>query len=137
MSELMPGLKGQATTLVTPDKTANRIASGVVEVYATPQMIGLMEKAASESVQPLLPPGHSTVGTLVEVRHLTATPLGLSVRAESELLEVDGRRLVFAVAAYDDREKIGEGRHERFIIEDVRFLGRVNAKRPAAGKNNG
>ena len=135
MPELTPGLRGTATTQVTPDKTANRIASGVVEVYATPQMIGLMEQACSDSVRPYLPTGQSTVGTLVNVRHLAATPLGMNVRAEAELLEIDGRRLVFAVVAYDDTEKIGEGRHERFIITDDRFLDRVKAKLPTAGSN--
>lgn len=126
--ELKPGMRGEARTEVTPDKTANRIASGVVEVYATPQMIGLMEQAAAETVQPYLAPGQSTVGTLVNVTHIAATPIGQQVWAEAELLEVDGRRLVFAVVAYDQDEKIGEGRHERFIIDESRFLSRVAKK---------
>jgi fluoroacetyl-CoA thioesterase len=129
-SELKPGIKGEATTQVTPEMTANRIASGVVEVYATPQMIGLMEKASSEAVQPYLEAGQSTVGTLVNVTHIAATPIGQKVRARAELVEVDGRRLVFAVVAYDELEKIGEGRHERFIIEESRFLNRVARKGP-------
>lgn len=126
--ELKVGLKGEARTEVTAEKTANRLASGVVEVYATPQMIGLMEQAASDSVQPHLAPGQSTVGTLVNVTHIAATPIGNHVRAEAELIEIDGHRLVFAVSAYDDSEKIGEGRHERFLIEDARFLNRVGKK---------
>jgi fluoroacetyl-CoA thioesterase len=129
-SVLKPGIKGEAATQVTPEMTANRIASGVVEVYATPQMIGLMEKASSEAVQPYLEAGQSTVGTLVNVTHIAATPIGQKVRARAELVEVDGRRLVFAVVAYDELEKIGEGRHERFIIEESRFLNRVARKGP-------
>ena len=127
-SELKPGIKGEATVKVTAEMTANRIASGVVEVYATPQMIGLMEKASSEAVQPFLKPGQSTVGTLVNVTHIAATPIGHMVRAEAELVEVDQRRLVFQVAAYDELERIGEGRHERFIIDEERFLNRVAKK---------
>ncbi len=125
---LRPGLKHEVTTLVTYEKTANNIAKDVVEVYATPQMIGLMEQASAEMVHKYLAPGQSTVGTLVNVTHLAATPIGQTVRAEAELLEVDGRRLVFAVVAYDEDEKIGEGRHERFIIDEARFLGRLAKK---------
>jgi len=127
-SEMKPGIKGEATTQVTPEMTANRIASGVVEVYATPQMIALMEKASSEAVQPYLGEGQSTVGTLVNVTHIAATPIGHIVRANAELVEVDGRRLVFQVVAYDEMERIGEGRHERFIIDEGRFLNRVAKK---------
>lgn len=127
-SELKPGIRGEATIKVTPEMTANRISSGVVEVYATPQMIALMEKASSEAVEPFLAPGQSTVGTLVNVSHIAATPIGHTVRADAELVEVDGRRLVFQVAAYDELERIGEGRHERFIIDESRFLNRVAKK---------
>ncbi|HEX2914500.1 MAG TPA: thioesterase family protein [Chloroflexia bacterium] len=128
VSDLKPGLKGLATTMVTPENTANRVASGVVEVYATPQMIGLMETACFNAVQSYLDPGQSTVGILVNVTHIAATPIGHQVRSEAELVEVDGRRLVFDVVAYDDHEKIGEGRHERFIIDEERFLNRVAGK---------
>ena len=131
---MKPGIRGEATVKVTPELTANRIATGVVEVYATPQMIALMEKASSEAVQPFLPSGQSTVGTLVNVTHIAATPVGHTVRAEAELVEVEGRRLVFQVTAYDDVEKIGEGRHERFIIDEARFLSRVARKNTPAPK---
>lgn len=131
---LKPGIRGEATVKVTPELTANRVASGVVEVYATPWMIGLMEKACSEAVQPFLPSGQSTVGTLVNVTHIAATPVGHTVRAEAELVEVDGRHLVFQVTAYDEVEKIGEGRHERFIIDEARFLSRVAKKSQQAPK---
>ncbi|MDB5082668.1 MAG: Thioesterase superfamily [Chloroflexi bacterium] len=127
-SKLQPGITGEATTQVTAEMTANRIASGVVEVYATPMMIALMEKAAAEAVQPHLAAGQSTVGTLVNITHIAATPVGQTVKAKAELLEVDGRRLIFAVTAYDEMERIGEGRHERFIIDDDRFLNRVARK---------
>lgn len=126
--ELKIGLKGQAQVVVTPELTANRVASGVVEVYATMQMIGLMEQAASNSILPFLPIGHSSVGTLVNVTHTAATPIGHIVKAETELIEIDGRRLVFNVVAYDETEKIGEGKHERFLIDNERFLAKVARK---------
>jgi fluoroacetyl-CoA thioesterase len=129
--KLQPGLTARVETSVTPEKTANRVASGVVEVYATPQMLALMEQTCAETVHPYLPAGQSTVGTLVNVRHLAATPIGHTVYAEAELIQVDGRRLVFNVVAYDQTEKIGEGVHERFIIDNERFLSRV-AKKPAS-----
>jgi predicted thioesterase len=100
----------------------------IAEVYASPQMIGLMENACAELVYPYLEPGQSTVGILVNVSHMAATPVGFKVRAEAELLEIDGKRLVFAVTAYDNLEKIGEGRHERFIIDTERFMSRVAKK---------
>jgi fluoroacetyl-CoA thioesterase len=127
-TELKPGLKHEVQTEVTHEKTANRISSGVVEVYATPQMIALMEQACADLAQACLPPGQTSVGTLVNVTHIAATPVGHTVRSEAELVEVDGRRLVFAVVAYDETEKIGEGRHERFIIDQERFMGRVAQK---------
>lgn len=128
LEDIKPGLTGEVQTEVTPEKTANRIASGIVEVYATPQMIALMEHAAAASVHKFLPAGQSTVGTLVNIKHLAATPIGHTVRAVAELIEVDGKRLLFNVAAYDENEKIGEGQHERFIIDEERFLSRVGKK---------
>lgn len=108
-------------TQVTTEMTANRIASSLVEVYAFPQMIALKEKASSEAVQPYLGEGQSMVGTLVNVTHFAATPMGQTVRANAELVEVEGRRLVFQVMAYDELERIWEGRYERFIIDEGRF----------------
>lgn len=122
------GLKGEAHTKVTSANTANTMASGIAEVFATPMMIGLMEGAAANAVAPFLEEGQSTVGILVNVKHLAATPLGHEVRAEAELTEVDGKRLVFKVEAYDEAEKIGEGMHERFIINMERFMERVQKK---------
>lgn len=128
---LKPGLKHEVSEVVTHELTANHMSEKIAEVYASPQMIGLMENACANLVHPYLEPGQSTVGTLVNVSHIAATPIGFTVRAEAELLEIDGKRLVFAVTAYDDLEKIGEGRHERFIIDMERFMGRVAKK--AAG----
>ena len=125
---LTPGLRGIAETAVTPENTAAAAGSGALPVFATPCMIGLMENAAMLSVQPYLAEGQGSVGTRIEVSHLAATPVGMKVRAESELLEVDRRRLVFRVEAWAGEEKIGEGRHERFIVDSERFMQKALAK---------
>lgn len=122
---LTPGLTGEATTTVVHENTAAAVGAGGVEVFGTPMMIALMEMAAWRAVEEKLEPGLVTVGTLVNVKHLGATPLGQQVRATAELLEADGRRLVFKVEAYDERQKIGEGTHERFIVQLERFLSRL------------
>lgn len=116
------GATGEATTVVVHENTAARVGAGGVEVFATPMMIALMEQAAWQSVANDLEPGYVTVGTLVNVRHLAATPPGQRVRAAAELIEIDGRRLVFKVEAYDEKQKIGEGQHERFIVNLDRFM---------------
>ncbi len=126
---LTPGLRGRAETAVTPENTAAAAGSGALPVFATPCMIALMEKAAMLSVQPFLAEGQGSVGTRIEVSHLAATPVGMPVRAETELLEIDRRRLVFRVAAYSGDELIGEGRHERFIVDSERFLQKAQAKK--------
>jgi fluoroacetyl-CoA thioesterase len=125
---LTPGLTGEARMTVTDAVTAAAVGSGGLAVFATPTMIALMEKAALEAVQPHLGAGESTVGTLVNVKHMAATPLGMTVRAVAKLEAVEGRRLTFAVEAYDDKEKVGEGTHERFIILAARFLAKVQQK---------
>ena len=122
---LTPGLTGEATTTVVHENTAAAVGAGGVEVFGTPMMIALMEMAAWRAVEEQLEPGLVTVGTHVNVKHLGATPLGQQVRATAELLEADGRRLVFKVEAYDERQKIGEGTHERFIVQLERFLSRL------------
>ncbi len=119
---LKPGVTGEATTVVVYENTAARVGAGGVEVFATPMMIALMEQAAWQSVANDLEPGYVTVGTLVNVRHLAATPPGQRVRAAAELVEIDGRRLVFKVEAYDEKQKIGEGQHERRIVNLDRFM---------------
>ena len=113
---------------VTESNTAASMGSGLLAVFATPSMIALMEQAAFTSVTPALEEGCGTVGTLMNVKHLAASPVGAHIRAEAELTQVDGRRLVFHVAAYDDAGLIGEGEHERFIIQNEKFLAKANAK---------
>ena len=129
MDALPIGLKGLAETLVTEENTAAAMGSGLLPVFATPAMLALMEQAAASSVQPFLPEGQGTVGTRLEVSHLAATPIGLTVRAESELIAVDRRKLRFAVRAWAGDELIGEGEHERFVIDNARFLEKALAKR--------
>jgi fluoroacetyl-CoA thioesterase len=119
---LEPGMTGEATTTVVHENTAAHVGAGGVEVFATPMMIALMENAAWRAVANGLEEGYVTVGTLVNVRHLAATPPGQQVRATAELIEIDRRRLVFKVEAYDEQQKIGEGYHERFIVNLDRFM---------------
>ena len=125
------GSKGRAETVVTPDNTARAAGSGLVPVFATPWMVALMENAAVQAVQAALEPGKGTVGTRLDVTHDAATPIGLKVWAEAELTAVEGRKLTFAVTAFDEREKIGGGTHERFIIKPEKFVARAEAKAKA------
>ena len=124
-----PGIKGIGEVVVTEELTAMRIGSGLLPVYATPMMIALMENTAANSVQPYLEEGQGTVGTRVDVSHLAATPLGMTVRVETELTEIDRRRLVFSVHAFDDAGLIGEGTHERFIVDNEKFMLKANSKK--------
>ena len=119
------GMRGEATLVVGEAQTAAAFGAGGVQVLGTPVMIGLMENAAWKLVQPHMNPGETTVGILVNVRHLAATPLGDSVTATAELVEIDGRRLVFRVEARDSRQVIGEGTHERARVLLERFMARV------------
>lgn len=125
------GIKGCAETVVNEKNTAATVGSGTLDVFATPCMVALMEEAALSSVAPYLAEGEGTVGTKLEISHDAATPLGMKVRAESTLLEIDRRRLVFEVSAYDECGLIGKGKHERFIINAEKFLAKTNAKRDA------
>ncbi|HEV3122440.1 MAG TPA: thioesterase family protein [Isosphaeraceae bacterium] len=125
---LAPGLKGEARRVVGEADTARSVGSGGAPVLATPMMIALMEAAAVSAVDHLLPAGHQTVGVRVDVRHTAATPLGMEVIAQAELIAVNGRALTFRVTASDAKEPIGEGTHERAVIELERFLARVKAK---------
>ena len=122
------GIKGYEETIVTAELLASNVGSGLVKVYATAMMIALMEKAAVLSVEPYLEEGQGTVGTHVNMSHCSATPLGMKVWAETELIEIDRRKLTFKVAAYDERGLIGEGLHERFIIDNVKFQQKANSK---------
>jgi predicted thioesterase len=128
MDSIKPGLVGEQTATVTEAQTAAHLGSGGVQVYATPAMIALMEYAAVAAIDPLLPEGQASVGTMLNVRHLAATPLGHQVRARAEVTGVEGRQVTFTVQAWDEAELIGEGTHTRFVIDVARFLQRVEAK---------
>ena len=128
MAELKIGLKGEASVEVVFENTAAAVGSGALEVFGTPSMIALMEKAALQSVQPYLDEGQGTVGLHLDVAHRAATPVGMTVRAESELEKVEGRMLFFQVRAYAGDELIGEGRHQRCIVYNDRFLAKAMAK---------
>ena len=122
------GMKGRAETVVTQNNTAQAVGSGLVPVFATPYMIALMENAAVGAVQAALAPDEGTVGTRLDVTHDAATPIGMRVWAEAEVTAVEGRKLTFAVSAYDEAERIGGGTHERFIIKTERFLAKAESK---------
>lgn len=123
-----PGLTGQANTTVDQTNTAASLGSGLVPVYGTPALIALLELAAVHAVAESLPPGSTSVGTHLNVRHLAATPIGMAVRATATLTAVDGRRLTFTVEAHDEVEKVGEGTHTRVIVDAARFVQRAEAK---------
>ena len=122
------GLRGEATLIVSERETAAALGAGGVHVLATPMMINLMENAAWRAVQSQLAEGDTTVGMVVNVRHLAATPVGGHVTATAELVEIDGRRLVFQVSAHDDSGLIGDGTHERVIVHLARFLERISKR---------
>jgi fluoroacetyl-CoA thioesterase len=132
VAKLEPGLVGESTLVVQPKHTASHLGSGSggVEVLATPVMIGLMEDAARNLVDPELDPGQMSVGVNLNINHLTATPVGMRVTARAELVTVDGRWLTFKVEAHDEKEKIGEGTHTRAIINLARFMARAREKAP-------
>ena len=116
------GIRGKEEVVVAFENTAARYGSGLVEVFATPAMVALMEKTCLNSVLPYLPEGYGTVGVKVDIVHSKATPVGMKVVCESTLLEVDRRRLVFELAARDEKGEIGKGRHERFVIDTQKFM---------------
>ena len=122
------GLKGTATEGVLQSNTAQALGSGSLPVYATPAMTCLMEKAATELLEKLIPAGWTTVGISLDVQHKAPTPVGLHVRAEAEVTAVEGRKVTFAVHAFDEQEEIGSGTHERFAVEKEKFLGKASAK---------
>jgi len=132
-SDLHPGLTGSAEILVGTRDTAPHVGSGKVKVLATPVMVSLMEEASLNAVEGLLPPGHQTVGTRLEITHTAATPVGLRVTATAEVTRVEGRRITFRVWAIDEKERIGEGTHERIVVEVARFDLRAQAKVPPRG----
>jgi fluoroacetyl-CoA thioesterase len=128
VSELAVGLRGRAALRVAPQHTAEAWGSGDVPVYGTPSLVALLETAAVNAVSGKLPPGETTVGTWIEVSHLAATPVGAEVSAEAELVGIEGRKLTFVIVAHDDRNKIGECRHQRMIVARERFLAKTPRK---------
>ncbi len=128
MAELITGITGRAEDEVTEIRTAAYMGSGGLRVYATPRMTAMMEFTAWSSVEPFMEEGMGTVGTHLEVSHLAASPVGAHITYESVLTEIDRRRLVFSVKAYDDAGLIGEGLHERFIIDNSKFMKKTESK---------
>jgi len=129
LTNIQIGLKGEVTDTVTDKNIASVLGSGGLPVFATPAMITIMEKAAADAINPHLPPGCSTVGTDVNIKHLSPTPQGMKVSAKAELLAIDGRALSFKVEAFDEAGKIGEGSHERFVIEIEKFMSKAEGKK--------
>ena len=126
---LSVGIKGNLERTVTEELTAEVLGSGLLPVFATPAAVALAEETAWRSVAGELEEGQGTVGTLMELAHIAATPLGMKVRCETELVEIDRRKLVFTVKIYDEKEKVADGRHERFIIDNAKFLSKAEGKR--------
>ena len=125
---LRPGLRGEASLIVAEEHTAPRVGSGAIHVLATPVMINLIEAAALAAVEQLLPPGHQSLGTVLHVRHIAATPVGMRVTAFATVEKVDGRTIAFKVQARDERELIGDGTHERVVVNVAKFDQRVQRK---------
>ncbi len=125
---LQIGIRGSGEAVVTEALTAKAMGSGELPVYATPAMVTLVEETAWKSVAPALEPGQGTVGTKLDLAHLAATPLGRKVRCETELIEIDRRRLTFSAVVFDESGKIGEGVHERFIVDSERFLAKADGR---------
>ncbi|MGI6071745.1 MAG: thioesterase family protein [Lachnospiraceae bacterium] len=128
-AELYIGLEGEARTVVNESNTAAAVGSGILQVFGTPMMIALMEEAACDSVKPFLADGEGTVGISVDITHEAATPVGMEVTATARLVEIDRRRLLFEVEAFDEAGRIGGGTHERFIINNSKFQAGADAKR--------
>ena len=122
------GTKGRAEAVVTEENTAQAAGSGTLPVFATPWMCALMERAAWTAIAPALGEGESSVGTALSISHLSATPVGLKVWAEAEVTAAEGRRIDFKVSAYDEAGLIGEGTHQRFLIQDEKFLSKAARK---------
>jgi predicted thioesterase len=125
---IKPGLKGASELLVAEEHTAPRVGSGRVHVLATPVMINVIEAAALAAIEHLLPEGYQSLGTRLDIRHFAATPVGMRVRAEVVVLGVDGRTVTFRVSVADEKEPIGDGTHERMVVNVSRFDVRVQDK---------
>lgn len=126
MAELVVGLKGRAEKTVDYTNTAKTMGSGSLDVFATPALVAMLEEAAVNAL--VLEAGQSSVGVSLDIKHTAATPLGMKVWANAELIEIDRRRLVFKVEAFDEKEQIGSGLHERFIIVAEKFMSKATSK---------
>ncbi len=122
------GLRGTATLKVAPEHTAQAFGSGSVPVFSTPRLVALVEQAAVNALAGRLEAGQTSVGRRIDIAHLSATPIGQTVRAEAEIAAVDGRRIRFNVAAWDEAEKVAEGVHDRIVVDEQRFLDRIAHK---------
>ena len=126
--EIIVGMKGTAEASVEREDTAYEVGSGELLVYATPCMVALMEGAACNAIAEAIPEGKTSVGTMLNIQHLAATPVGMDVRAEAEVIEVEGSAVTFQITAYDEAGKIGEGTHKRAVITSQKFLDKVYSK---------
>ncbi len=126
--EITIGLKGEAKTMAEREDTALEVGSGSLLVYATPCMVALMEGAACEAITDCIPEDKTSVGTALEISHISATPVGLEVWAEAEVTAVDGNTITFQVTAFDEAGKIGEGVHKRVVVSTQRFLDKTYSK---------
>jgi predicted thioesterase len=131
MKELVPGLTAEESIRVDESNVAATFGSGRVPVFSTPYLVALIEGAAMAAVDEAMLPGQDTVGTDIQISHKAATPIGMTVTARARLEKVEGRRLLYTVEAWDDKETISEGSHERFIINREKFLAKVEAKKQA------
>lgn len=125
---LQPGIKAEKSLTVTDANTAKTMGSGTLDVFATPAMVALIEQTAYTSIESELEPGWGSVGTSLNIQHLSATPVGMTVTATTELVEVDRRRLVFHAEVYDEKGLVGKGPHERFLVENEKFQAKADAK---------
>jgi fluoroacetyl-CoA thioesterase len=128
MNDLTTGLSAEISVTVTESDTAAKWGSGLVPVFSTPALVGLMEATAVKALEGHLPEGQTTVGGHIDIHHLAATPVGIKVRVRAELTAIDGRKLTFQIEAWDEVEKIGEAIHERFVIDKEKFIARAQAK---------
>jgi fluoroacetyl-CoA thioesterase len=125
---LEPGFAGRAELVVGEEHTAPRVGSGMVHVLATPVMINLIEAAALDAIERHLPAGYQSLGTVLNVRHIAATPVGMKARARIEVVKVDGRTVHFKVEVHDEKDLIGDGTHERVVVNVAKFAERVRKK---------
>ena len=128
LTRIQPGQRGTARLIVAAEHTAPRVGSGVIPVLATPVMINLIEAASLKAVEHLLPEGHQSLGTRLDVKHYAATPVGMKIKAIAEVVKVEGRQIYFVVRAEDEKEPIGDGTHDRVVVNVERFAKRVQRK---------